>query len=64
MWFPTEIDFKVIESWGLKERPFAAVEDFSHLKCEQRWLNPEQQEIYVDYVIRRKEYIQKQDFDY
>ncbi len=63
MWFPTEFDFKVIESWGLKERPLAAVDDYSHLKCEQRWLNPEQHEIYADYVMRRKEYVQKKDFD-
>ena len=63
MWFPTESDFKVIESWGLSERPFRAAEDFSHLKCEQRWFNPEQQEIYADYVVRRNEYIQKKDFD-
>ncbi len=63
MWTITEEDFKTISSWGLNDEPFAAVKDFSHVKCEQRWLNPEQQEIYSDYVRRRNEYIQNEDFD-
>lgn len=63
MWTLSAEDFSKVESWGLENNPFAAVEDFSYVKCEQRWLNPEQQEIYVDYVRRRNEYIQTEDFD-
>ncbi len=63
MWTVSDEDFKTIEAWGLADNPFAAVEDFSDLKCEQRWLNPEQQEVYADYVRRRNEYIQTEDFD-
>ena len=63
MWEATDQDFEAIRSWGLKENPFAAVEDFSHLKTELRWENKEQMDIYNDYVKRRNEYIQNADFD-
>lgn len=63
MWEATDHDFEVIRSWGLEENPFAAVEDFSHLKTELRWENKEQMDIYNDYVRRRNEYIQNADFD-
>lgn len=63
MWELTQKDFEIVESWGLTNKPFAAVEDYTPLRAEQRWENPEQQAVYEDYVRRRNEYIQKKDFD-
>ncbi len=63
MWDVSEEDFKRIADWGLAENPFAAVDDFSPLKPELRWLNPEQQEVYANYVKARNSYIQTADFD-
>jgi hypothetical protein len=48
---------------GLAANPFAAVDDFSAMKAELRWLNPENRKIYVDYVKRRIEYIAGKNFD-
>ncbi len=59
----TEDEFKKIESWGLDENPFAAVDDFSFLKSEQRWENKEQIFAYNEYVRKRNEYIKTSDFD-
>lgn len=63
MWEASEDDFKKIESWGLKEDPFAAITDFSQLRTEHRWLNPEQNDVYDRYVASRNEYIKNADFD-
>lgn len=63
MWTPSEKDFDTIKKWGHFDNPFAAVDDFSHTKSERRWLNPEQNEIYDEYVRKRFEYIQSEDFD-
>lgn len=63
MWEASDEDFKKIENWGLRENPFAAVADFSQLKTEQRWLNPEQNEVYDRYVEARDDYIKNTDFD-
>ena len=59
----TKEDFKKIESWGLDKDPFAAVKDFSFLKCEQRWQNKEQIIAYKEYFRKREEYIKQKDFD-
>lgn len=63
MWEVTEEDFETIRNWGLELNPFKAAEEFSPLKSEQRWENPEQVEIYKNYVQRRQEYIKQADFD-
>ena len=59
----SEKEFEKIKSWGLDHDPFAAVKDFSFLKCEQRWQNKEQIVAYNEYVRKRKEYIKHKDFD-
>jgi len=63
MWYPEDKDFQAVEAWGLAADPFAAVADFSPMKRELRWLNPENRRIYVDYVKRRLEYIAGKNFD-
>ena len=62
MWYPEDKDFAALESWGLKQNPFAAVADFSPMKSELRWLNAENRKVYVDYVKRRLEYIAGKNF--
>jgi len=63
MWYPEDKDFDALAAWGLAANPFAAVDDFSAMKAELRWLNPENRKIYVDYVKRRIEYIAGKNFD-
>ena len=62
-WTPSEEDFAAVLSWGHIEDPFAAVKDFSFTKLDRRWLNPEQNKAYDDYVAARNGYIQDKDFD-
>lgn len=64
MWTPTKKDFEIIKGWGLDKNPFAAVSDFSPLKAELRWLNPEHRQIYIDYINKRLEYLKGKNFDY
>lgn len=63
MWLPDSDDFNELAAWGLEQNPFAAVDDFSAMKAELRWLNPENRRVYVDYVKRRLEYIAGKNFD-
>lgn len=63
MWTVEKGDMEEIKSWGLSENPFAAVEDFSERKKELRWLNPENRELYVEYINKRLEYIKQKNFD-
>ena len=56
-------DFDVIESWGLKENPLKAIEDFSSEKLEKRWENPYQKEAHEEYYRKRQEYIEQENFD-
>ncbi|MBX3586592.1 MAG: class I SAM-dependent methyltransferase [Ramlibacter sp.] len=63
MWYPEDKDFEAVAAWGLQANPFAAVDDFSAMKTELRWLNGENRKIYVDYVKRRIEYIAGKNFD-
>ena len=59
----TEEDFKKVKCWGLDNNPFAAVEDFSFLKAEQRWQNKDQIIAHDEYVKKRNNYIKSKDFD-
>ena len=59
----TDRDFSIIESWGLKNNPFAAIKDYSPLKTELRWMANGQFETYKEYVRKRNEYIKSEDFD-
>lgn len=63
MWYPEDKDFQALDAWGLAANPFAAVEDYSAMKTELRWLNGENRKVYVDYVKRRLEYIAGKNFD-
>ena len=63
MWKAEVKDFDTIENWGHFENPFAAIEDYSPTRADQRWVNPEQITIYNEYVRKRQEYIQSNDFD-
>ena len=58
-----DIDFQVINSWGLEDDPFAAIKDYSALKTERRWMAKDQIETYQEYVRKRNEYIESEDFD-
>ena len=58
-----DIDFQVINSWGLEDDPFAAIKDYSALKTERRWMAKDQIETYKEYVRKRNEYIESEDFD-
>ena len=63
-WAPTKKDFEILDSLGLDKNPFQAVKDYSPLKTEQRWLLPEQQELYKKYIDDREGYIKdKDDYD-
>ena len=55
----TERDFEIIDSWGLNKNPFAAVEDYSSLRTERRWIAKYQLETYKEYVRKRKTIIVK-----
>jgi len=57
MWYPEDKDFEALESWGLDSNPFAAVDDFSEMKTELRWLNAENRKVYVEYTKQRIGYI-------
>lgn len=59
MWNPSEKDFETLRRWGLDEDPFAAVKDYSELKKELRWLNPDHRELWEKYVYTRAEQIGK-----
>jgi len=63
MWFPDENAFREIESWGLNDNPLAAIEDCSDLKKELRWVNKEHRKLYVEYIIKRIDYIGQKNFD-
>ncbi len=63
MFDPKEEDFQAIVSWGLKENPLRAIEDFQPAQLEERWKNPYQQEAHAEYVRKREEYIQSKNFD-
>lgn len=62
-WTVSEADFEELRTWGLEKDPFAAVKDFSELKKELRWLNPEHRQLFVDYMYRRFNYIGSKNFD-
>jgi len=63
VWYPEDKDFSSLQSWGLAQNPFAAIDDFSVMKTELRWLNAENRKTYVGYVKRRLEYIAGNNFD-
>ena len=56
-------DFEIIKSWGLDIDPFAAVKDYSTLKTERRWLAKDQIKTYKEYIRKRNDYIESEDFD-
>ncbi len=63
MWYPEDKDFAAVQAWGLAENPFAAVDDFSAMKTELRWLNAENRRVYVNYTKLRLEYIAGKNYD-
>jgi SAM-dependent methyltransferase len=63
MWNPTDKDFEMLASWGLKENPLRAIEDFSPLKEMARWLNPRQRQAHHDYIKARESNIQEKNYD-
>jgi ubiquinone/menaquinone biosynthesis C-methylase UbiE len=58
LWVPEPKDFERIASWGLDKNPFAAVDDYSDLKAQLRWLNPEHRECHNAYFLKRLEYME------
>lgn len=62
-WDVDEKDFDVLKSWGHLDNPFKAIEDFSELKLEYRWLNQEHREAYLKYYLARMSYVKDKDFD-
>lgn len=62
---PTPKDFEIIESWGLEKNPFAAIDDYSELKRELRWMNSEHRVRHDAYLAQRLEWIEyKKNFDH
>ena len=59
---PTEQDFAAIRSWGLDKNPFRAIEDYSPLKEELRWLNADNRRSFADYWVRRLEWTEGKTF--
>lgn len=57
-WSPSPKDFETLAAWGLDKNPFAAFDDYSDLKRELRWLNPEHRQCHDAYVLRRLQYIE------
>jgi SAM-dependent methyltransferase len=64
MFDPQEKDFEAIEAWGLKANPLRAIEDYSPLKAELRWLNPYHREAHDAYYSKREAYIEQKNFDH
>jgi len=62
MWYPEEKDFQEIEKWGLEENPFAARDDFSEIKKELRWLNPDHRKLYLEYFVERTDFVNQKNF--
>lgn len=58
-WTPTDKDFQALNRWGLGEDPFEAVKDYSDLKKELRWLNPDHRNAWEKYIYTRAEQIGK-----
>jgi len=46
-------DIYKIKKWGMNKNPFVAINDFSFLKTELRWLNKDHIEVYKKYFNRR-----------
>ena len=64
MFDPKDKDFAAIAAWGLKENPLKAITDFSVLKLDLRWLNPQQRDSQIVYYKKREDYIAKKNFDH
>lgn len=64
MFNPQKHDFEAIESWGLKDNPLKAIDDFSPEKLQKRWENKHQQEAHAVYLKKREDYIQQKNFDH
>lgn len=63
MRLPTEADFAAITAWGLDREPFRPFGDFTELKNDLRWLNPQHREAHWAYVKRREAWIAGKNFD-
>jgi len=59
MWEPTKENWDILHSWKLDENPFAAVDDYSDLKRELRWLNSLHREYWEDTILKRVGFIQE-----
>lgn len=59
MWEPTKENWDILHSWELDKNPFAAVGDYSNLKKELRWLNPQHREYWEDTILKRVGFIQE-----
>lgn len=59
---PSEQDFAAIRSWGLEARPLRAIEDYSKLKEDLRWVNADNRRAYVEYWVRRLEWTEGKTF--
>jgi SAM-dependent methyltransferase len=64
MFNPKKKDFEIIESWGLKDNPLKAMEDFSPDQLERRWQNPYQKAANAVYQKKREDYISQKNFDH
>jgi 2-polyprenyl-3-methyl-5-hydroxy-6-metoxy-1,4-benzoquinol methylase len=64
MFDPKKKDFDTIARWGLKANPLKAIDDYSALKSELRWLNPYQRDAHLEYFRKREDYIQSKNFDH
>lgn len=61
---PTTKDFAELEAWGLDSDPFKAFGDYSDMKNELRWLNPQHRDAHWAYLKRRDEWISGKNFDH
>jgi len=46
-------ELEEVASWGLNKKPFQAIEDYSDMKKELRWLNSEHRDLYFKAMLNR-----------
>jgi SAM-dependent methyltransferase len=61
---PTDEDFAALRTWGLDRDPLASIKDYTELKNQLRWINPQNRDAHWAYVKRREEWIEQRNFDH
>ncbi len=59
MWEVSKEAWEILNSWNLEKNPFAAVDDYSDLKKELRWLNPGHRELWEKIIIQRLDFLRE-----